>query len=90
MGSGKGSAESPQAPVTFEEASTVFGDRLGITYLDPGHSEHEQRFVTLGASIANRVLVVIHLEDDERIRIISARKADAGEREDYEEAQKHA
>ncbi len=74
--------------VTFEEASTVFGDRFGITYPDPDHSEYEQRFVTLGMSIANRLLIVAHLEDDERIRVISARRADPDEREDYEKAQR--
>ncbi len=58
--------------VDFAEASTVFGDTLSITIADPDHSEDEERWVTIGLSNRRRLLVVIHTEDEETIRIISA------------------
>ena len=71
--------------VSFEEASTVFGDTLSITIDDPLHSMREQRCVTLGHSTRQRLLVVVHTSRNRRIRIISARKATRGEKEVYEE-----
>ena len=71
--------------VAFEEAATVFGDPLALTYPDPDHSLLEQRFITVGMSSAGRVLIVAHAERRESIRIISARKATQHEREQYEE-----
>jgi len=55
------------------------------TYPDPDHSMAERRFITVGMSSAGRVLMVAHADRDENIRIISARKATAREREQYEE-----
>jgi len=69
--------------VTFEEGSTVFGDPLAATVPDPRHSIEENRFVTMGQSSANRLVVVAHLDRGEQIRIISARLATARERRDY-------
>jgi uncharacterized DUF497 family protein len=71
--------------VSFEEASTVFGDPLSRTIHDPVHSGEEDRFVTLGESERGRVLVVVFTDRDDRIRIISARVATKRERNDYEE-----
>jgi uncharacterized protein len=71
--------------VSFEEAATVFGDPLAITYPDPDHSLSEQRFITVGMSNAGRVLIVAHMDRHENIRIISARKTTQGERRQYEE-----
>ena len=71
--------------VTFEEAATVYGDALALTYPDPDHSTSEQRFITIGISSAKRVLIVAHAERGESIRIISARKATRSERKQYEE-----
>jgi uncharacterized protein len=71
--------------VSFEEAATVFGDPLALTYGDPDHSISEQRFITIGTSGGNKVLIVAHADREERIRIISARKATRLEREEYEE-----
>ena len=70
--------------ISFEEAATVFGDPFSITIYDPLHSGDEDRFVILGISNKNRVLVVVHTDRDERIRIISARKATQKERKQYE------
>lgn len=71
--------------VSFEEASTVFGDPLARTIPDPSHSEDEDRFVTLGESTRRRLLVVVFTERGDNIRIISARVATRRERQDYEE-----
>jgi hypothetical protein len=72
--------------VSFEEASTVFGDSLSLTIADPSHSRPaEERFVTIGSSFLGELLVVVHRDQDESIRIISARKPTRRERKDYEE-----
>jgi uncharacterized protein len=70
--------------ISFDEASTVFGDPLSLTLHDPLHSENEERFVVIGTSHKNRVLVVVHTERGNDIRIISARKATKNERLQYE------
>ena len=71
--------------VSFDEASTVFQDALSVTIHDPLHSEDEDRFVLVGNSHRNRLLVVVHTERAARIRIISARLATAKERRNHEE-----
>jgi len=71
--------------VSFQEAATVFGDPLSLTYEDPDYFALEQRFVTIGTSNNNRVLIVAHTDRDDSVRIISARKATRGERKYYEE-----
>ena len=58
---------------------------MAATGRDPDHSVDEERFITFGVSQAGRLLVVAHTEENDTIRIISARKADKGERELYEE-----
>ena len=72
--------------ISFEEASTVFGDTSSVTVDDPLHSVGEQRCVTLGHSSKHRLLVVVHTDRSGRIRIISARLATRYERNTYEEA----
>lgn len=71
--------------VAFEEAQTVFYDPRAIQYFDPDHSEDEDRFILLGLSARLNILVVCHCyrEKNSIIRIISARKADKKERENY-------
>ena len=71
--------------VSFEEATTVFGDPLSLTISDPLHSEEEERFVTAGESSKRRLLVVVHTEEGDNIRIISARLATRRERKSYAE-----
>lgn len=73
--------------VSFEEASTVFEDPLFITFLDVKHSVGEERYITLGFSQANRLLLVAHTERKGITRIINARKATKNERRYYEEAE---
>jgi uncharacterized DUF497 family protein len=70
--------------VSFIEASTVFGDVLAATIPDPRHSERELRFVTMGMSAQGRLLVVAHTDEEETVRIISARAASTQERRRYE------
>jgi uncharacterized DUF497 family protein len=71
--------------VSFQEAATVFGDPLAVTYPDPDHSASEQRFITVGMSSIGRVLIVAHADRDDNVRIISARKTTPRERKHYEE-----
>jgi uncharacterized DUF497 family protein len=72
--------------VSFAEACTVSGDRLSITIPDPLHSvPGEERLITVGRSARGRLLVVVHLEQGQVIRIISARRATRHERINYEE-----
>ena len=70
--------------VDFREASTVFEDPFAITIPDDLHSEDETRSITLGMSLLARILLVVHTERKEKIRIISARKATPSERYQYE------
>ncbi len=71
--------------VSFEEAATVFGDPAFITLLDEAHSHDEERYLTIGLSSANRLLLIAHTEHEEQTRLISARKATKNERQFYEE-----
>ena len=71
--------------VSFEEASTVFGDPLSLTIPDPAHSQGEDRSIVLGQSHQRELLVVVHTERGDHIRIISARRASRRERKSYEE-----
>ena len=71
--------------VSFEEASTVFGDPLSLTIPDPAHSQAEDRWIVLGQSHQQKLLVVVHTERGDNIRIISARRANRRERKSYEE-----
>ncbi len=70
--------------VSFDEATTVFGDALAATIPDPDHSIGEERLLTMGQSSAGKLLVVSHIEEGDTIRIISARRATSHERRDYE------
>lgn len=71
--------------VSFEEAATVFDDPLEVTIPDPDHSDSETRFISLGQSSSQRLLVVSYSERAARIRIISARTPTNSERRSYEE-----
>jgi uncharacterized DUF497 family protein len=73
--------------VSFAEAATAFEDPLSITVPDPDHSRGEERFILIGRSRQQHLVVVAHVERDETIRIISARPASRLERLTYEEAE---
>jgi len=62
--------------VSFDETITVFLDPLALTFDDPDHSVDERRFITIGSSTKQRLLFVAHADrGEDRIRIISARRA---------------
>lgn len=78
--------------VSFEEAKSVFDDYEALLIYDPDHSEDEDRFILMGMSSILRVLVVCHCYRDENeiIRISSARKATKNERNEYERRKQNA
>ena len=70
--------------ISFEEATTIFGDRRAIT-IESSVVNGEKRLVTIGRSATGRfVIVVVHTDRNDRIRIISARPAGRAERKQYE------
>lgn len=71
--------------VPFEEATEIFGDPLSMTIADPLHSDAEDRWVTMGLSRKGRLLVVVHADRGDRVRLISARPATRKEKRCYEE-----
>jgi len=81
----KAAANLRKHEVSFEEAVTAFGDPLSLTVPDPDHSAREARFVLIGHSDTGRLLVVVHTERPDQIRLITARIATRHERQTYEE-----
>ena len=71
--------------VSFEEASSVFGDPLSLLMPDPAHSVDENRYILLGMSNLRKLLVVAFAERPPRTRLITARQATRQERRHYEE-----
>ena len=71
--------------VSFEEAATIFGDSLAITFNDPDHSVGEHRLLTFGVSSLGRLLVVSHTQRGVYTQLISARRATRHERKIYED-----
>ena len=71
--------------ISFEEARTAFFDESAVLYHDPDHSDEEDRFLLLGNSFKLNTVVVCHCfrESENKIRIISARKADKSEQTEY-------
>lgn len=81
----KGTTNVKKHGVSFEEAKTAFYDEYAIQFLDPEHSDEEDRFLLLGTSFALKTVIVCHCyrKEDSVIRIISARKADKDEEKFY-------
>jgi len=71
--------------ISFQEAATVFGDELSITFDDPDHSLDEHRLLTFGLSRTGKAIIVSHTERGKSMRIISAREMTKQERQIYEE-----
>jgi uncharacterized protein len=71
--------------IAFSEAATVFGDPQAITYHDREHSDHDDRFITFGTTASGRLVVVVHVDRNDRTRIVSARDLTRRERKQYEE-----
>lgn len=70
--------------LSFQEASTCFGDALALTFPDPDHSDNEDRFITFGRTITGKHVIIAHTDRDDAIRIISARPMTSLERRTYE------
>ena len=71
--------------VSFDEAVSVFADGLALTFADTDHFESEDRSRTYGISNKGRLLVVVHTERRNNVRIINARKATRYEKGIYEQ-----
>jgi uncharacterized protein len=84
VGSEKTAENLTKHGVSFDEASTVFGDPLALTIIDQDHSVVEFRFLSTGLSARQRLIIVADAEREGRIRIISAREAARQERKQYE------
>ena len=70
--------------VSFEEALSVFNDEFALLIYDEEHSSDEERFLLLGKSLVNNLLLVVHCyKEKDVIRIISARKATKNESKEY-------
>jgi len=87
----KASVNQAKHKVSFEEGKTIFYDPFIVTLPDEFHSEKEDRLISIGTSINEKLLLVVHLEKEETIegtliRIISCRKATPPERRLYEES----
>ena len=81
----KAAANLRKHRVSFEEASSVFGDPLAVTFHDPDRSIGEVRWVTFGVSRSGVLLVVSRTQRGKRVRLISSRRAIRAERAIYEE-----
>lgn len=73
--------------VSFEDVKSVFEDVFAILFDDPDHSQAEERFLIIGMSNVKGICIVSHCYRgiEEKIRIISARKATKSECNVYEE-----
>lgn len=70
--------------VSFDEASSVWLDYFNIELFDHSHSVDENRYLMIGESNANRLLIISFTEREDQIRIISARELTPAERREYE------
>ena len=82
----KARANKRKHGVSFEEAAGAFDDPFSLTIPDPEHSFEEDRFVLIGRTAGNQIVVVVRTLRGETIRLISARPATPTERRTYEEA----
>ncbi len=80
----KANANLKKHGVSFDEAKTLFDDLFSVELFDPDHSDSESRFVIVGESNLQRLLIVSYAERHDSVRIISARPATPKERRDYE------
>ena len=71
--------------VSFREGATVFDDPLSTTFPDLAHTEEEQRYITIGMTEKDTIIVVAHTEKEDTVRIINARRATRHEQMFYEE-----
>jgi uncharacterized DUF497 family protein len=84
MVSAKGGRESKKHQVSFDEAMTIFGDKMHVVFPDRVHSYDEERFLAIGNSSQGRLIVLCFTERYPKLRLISARLAETWERREYE------
>ena len=77
----KAAANLSKHSVSFEEAKTIFNDPLYVDFYDPDHWDNEERYLIVGRSNQERLLIVSYTERDNSIRLISARVVTRSERE---------
>jgi len=80
----KAAANLKRHDVSFDEASTVWNDYFNIELFDHDHSVEENRFLMIGESAEQRLLIISFTERGNRVRIISARELTPKERREYE------
>ena len=80
----KAASNATKHSVSFDEVVSVFGDAMALTFADVDYADVEDRSRTYGISNKSRLLVVIHTERRNGLRIISARKATRYEKGIYE------
>ena len=78
MGCQKAKANLSKHMVSFEEAKTIFNDPLLITFPDEGHSETEDRLISIGRSTINRILLAVHTENEKEARVVEKLFKDGG------------
>ena len=71
--------------ISFDEARTVFDDPLYVDFYDPDHSDDERRYIIIGRSRQERLLLVSYTERGDALRLISSREVTPAERKAYEE-----
>ena len=71
--------------MSFDEAKSVFDDPLYVDFYDPDHADSEDRYIIIGHSQQQRLLIVSYTERERKLRLISAREATRRERDAYEE-----
>lgn len=81
----KAQANLAKHGVTFDEARSVFADPFYVDFYDPDHSDEEERYIIIGQSQQQRLLVVSYTERQQQTRLISAREATQREKQAYEE-----
>lgn len=81
----KADANRRKHGISFEEATGAFDDPSSLTIPDPAHSREEDRFVLIGRTATGEIVVVVHALRGENVRLVSARRATARERSNYEE-----
>lgn len=83
----KAQANRAKHGISFEDVTSAFADPLSLTIPDPDHSEEEERYILMGMTRHGTLVVVVHLDLGDAIRIISARKATRTEQRHYEEGE---
>lgn len=81
----KAQANLAKHGIAFDEAKSVFTDPFYVDFYDPDHSDEEERYIIIGQSQRQRVLVVSYTERQQQTRLISAREATRREKQAYEE-----